>query len=102
MSALQEYVIIYPNTETGGVIIVSPAPDCGLSLEAIALKDVPPGVPYKYVHRNNLPSQSDFVFFDAFEADFSNPDGNGADYGFGSTNEVVGWSNGFPVLKGPT
>ena len=33
--------IIYP-TDDGGVAVVIPAPDCGLSLEEIAAKVVPP------------------------------------------------------------
>jgi hypothetical protein len=37
--------IIYP-TDEGGVAIVIPAPDCGLTIEEIAAKDVPPVVVY--------------------------------------------------------
>ena len=40
--------IIYPNDE-GGVSILIPAPDCELSLEQIAGKDVPAGKPYQIV-----------------------------------------------------
>ena len=35
--------IIYP-TDDGGVSIVIPAPECGLTIEEIAAKDVPPVV----------------------------------------------------------
>ena len=34
--------IIYPNDE-GGVAVITPAPECGLSIEEIARKDVPAG-----------------------------------------------------------
>ncbi len=34
--------IIYPNDQ-GGVAVIVPAPDCGLTIEQIALKDVPAG-----------------------------------------------------------
>jgi hypothetical protein len=40
--------IIYPTPE-GGVAIIIPAPDCGLTPEQIAAKDVPAGVPFRIV-----------------------------------------------------
>ena len=40
--------IIYP-TDDGGVAIIIPAPDCGLTIEQIAAKDVPAGKPYQIV-----------------------------------------------------
>ena len=40
--------IIYPTPE-GGVAIIIPAPDCGLTAEQIAAKDVPAGVPFRIV-----------------------------------------------------
>lgn len=90
--------IIYPN-ESGGIALVRPAPDCGLTLEQIALKDVPPNKPYLIVPDNMIPDM--FVFFDAFEADFTSPHGHGADYGTGSSIDVVGWTEeGTPVLGG--
>jgi len=63
--------IIHPN-EFGGVTLVSPAQ--GWDVEVVARKDVPAGVPYKFVESDDLP---DFTFFNAWEADFSNPDGYG-------------------------
>lgn len=54
--------IIYP-TSGGGVAIVIPAP--GQTLDQIAVKDVPAGVPYKIVHVNDIPS--DRTFRDAWE-----------------------------------
>lgn len=56
--------IIYP-TENGGVAIIVPAPECGLTAEEIALKDVPAGVPYKIVDVSQIPS--DRTFRDAWE-----------------------------------
>jgi hypothetical protein len=89
-------VVIFPN-EQGGVACLFPC-DPTISLEQIAKKDVPFGTPYRIVPRNALPEE--FHFFDAFEADFSTPDGYGADYGYGSTNEVIGWNeDGTPILK---
>jgi hypothetical protein len=46
--------IIFPNDE-GGVSIVVPAPDCELSLEQIAGKDVPAGKPYQIVDASEVP-----------------------------------------------
>ena len=56
--------IIYPNDD-GGVSIVIPAPECGLTIEEIALKDVPTGKPYKIVDASAIPS--DQTFRDAWE-----------------------------------
>ena len=47
--------IIYPTSE-GGVAIIVPAPDCGLSIEEIASKDVPEGKPYKIIDTAEVPS----------------------------------------------
>lgn len=66
--------IIYEN-DTGSIAVVIPAPDCGLAIEEIARKDVPAGVPYLIVNASDLPEDNEF--FNAFEADFSNPDGVG-------------------------
>ena len=43
--------------------------------EEVARKDVPVGVPYKIINHTDLPE--DQTFFNAWEADFSNPDGYG-------------------------
>jgi hypothetical protein len=66
--------ILYPNSN-GSVVFVWPAPDTAFSVEQIAQKDVPEGVPYIIANTADLPS--DHAFFEAFEADFSNPDGTG-------------------------
>lgn len=66
--------IIYPN-EIGGVALITPAMNCGLTVDEIARKDTPAGRPYLIL--DTTPELMDFLFFDAWEADFSNPDGIG-------------------------
>jgi hypothetical protein len=51
--------IIYP-LEDGGVAVMIPAPDCGLTIEEIAAKDVPEGLPYKIVDVSEIPSDRTF------------------------------------------
>ena len=51
--------IIYPNDD-GGVAIIIPAPDCGLTIEEIAAKDVPAGKEYKIVDVEDIPSDRTF------------------------------------------
>ena len=51
--------IIHPTPE-GGVAIIIPAPDCGLTIEQIAAKDVPAGVPYSIVDASDIPSDRTF------------------------------------------
>lgn len=51
--------IIFPNDE-GGVAIIVPAPECGLTIEEIAAKDVPEGKPYKIVDVADIPSDRTF------------------------------------------
>jgi len=60
--------IIYP-TDNGGVAIIIPAPECGLSLQEIAAKDVPAGKPYLIVTEADIPA--DRTFRDAWTADFT-------------------------------
>lgn len=59
--------------ENGGISIVIPTGE--LAIEEVARKDVPAGVPYKIVDADSIPS--DRTFRDAWEMDFSNPDGHG-------------------------
>jgi hypothetical protein len=51
--------IIYP-TDDGGVAIIVPAPECGLTIEQIAAKDVPAGKPFKIVDVMEIPSDRTF------------------------------------------
>jgi len=68
-------LIIY-KTDEGGVAVIIPAPECPLLIEEIAKKDVPTGVPYLIIDSSELPADREFR--DAWQADFSNPDGYGA------------------------
>lgn len=89
-------VILYPLGD-GGIAIVRPT-SSGLSIAECAAISVPPGVLYKIVDDSVLPS--DRTFRDAWTADFSESDGTGADYGYGSKNEIVGYNaDGDPVVK---
>ena len=51
--------IIYP-TDDGGVAVIIPAPECGLSIEEIAAKDVPTGKPFKIVDVADIPTDRTF------------------------------------------
>ena len=51
--------IIYP-TDDGGVAVIIPASECGLTIEEIAAKDVPAGKPYKIVNVSDIPSDRTF------------------------------------------
>ena len=73
-------VIIYPNDDT--ICVVIPASD-NIIVDDVAKRDVPIGVPYLIIDSSELPS--DRYFRDAWEADFTNPDG----YGIG----VEAWEN---------
>jgi len=57
-------VIIYPNDE-GWLSVVTPASECGLTIDEIARKDVPAGKPYHIINADQLPT--DNVFFNAWE-----------------------------------
>lgn len=80
--------IIY-STPEGGVAILIPTPEClaERTIEEIAAKDVPAGVPYKIISADEIPS--DRTFRNAWEADIVEPDGIGAE------------SNEFPPLPEP-
>ena len=56
--------IIYP-TADGGVAVIVPAEECGLTIEAIAAKDVPQGVPFQIVDVTEM--LSDRTFRNAWE-----------------------------------
>jgi len=58
--------ILY-QTDEGGVAIIVPSPNCDLTIEQIAAKDVPTGSAYKIVDVGDVPS--DRTFRDAWEVD---------------------------------
>jgi len=64
--------IIYQQTD-GNVAVLVPTGE--LSIEDVCQKDVPAGTPYLIVEDDAIPS--DRSFRNAWEADFSNPDGIG-------------------------
>ena len=51
--------IIYP-TDDGGVSILIPSPNCELTIEELAAKDVPAGKPYQIVDVSEIPSDRTF------------------------------------------
>ena len=51
--------ILYP-TDDGGVAVIVPAAECGLTIEAIAAKDVPAGKPFKIVDVADIPEDRTF------------------------------------------
>ena len=69
--------IIYSTSE--GVAIIAPTAEAleTHSIEAIAAKDVPAGVPYKIIDTADVPT--DRTFRSAWEADIAEPDGVGAE-----------------------
>jgi hypothetical protein len=56
--------IIYPNDD-GGVAIIVPASECGLTIEEIAAKDIPAGKEFKIVDVADIPT--DRTFREAWE-----------------------------------
>lgn len=90
--------IVY-NQPNGVLAIIHPNLDCGLTIQQIAAKDVPFGLPYKIIDASEIPE--DRTWRDHWTADNALlTDGVGADYGAGSTNAVVGYDeNGNPILK---
>lgn len=51
--------IIYP-TDDGGVAVIIPAPESGLTIEEIAAKDVPEGKSFKIVDVADIPADRTF------------------------------------------
>lgn len=51
--------IIYPTPE-GGVAIIVPAPECELTIEEIAAKDVPANTPFKIIDTTDVPTDRTF------------------------------------------
>ena len=68
-------VIIYPN-DNGSVSLITPTQEFVNThgITEVARKDVPAGKPYLILDSADLPSQE---YFNAWEADFSTPDGQG-------------------------
>jgi len=56
---VSNFRVIYP-TDDGGVAIIVPAVECGLTIEQIAAKDVPAGKEYKIVDVSDIPTDRTF------------------------------------------
>lgn len=56
--------VIFPNIQTGGVVLLTPAPECGLTLEQIIGKDVPSNVPHQVLDAKDIPE--DHTYFNAW------------------------------------
>jgi hypothetical protein len=67
--------VIYKDPESGDVCILFPVESCGLTVEEIAKKDIPKGVPFKIVDANEIPT--DRTYRNAWEVDEFVPDGYG-------------------------
>ena len=65
-------LIIYPQDDNTVAVIY---PSGELAIEEVARKDVPAGIAYKIVDAADIPT--DTTFRNAWEADFTNPDGVG-------------------------
>jgi hypothetical protein len=51
--------VIFPNDD-GGVSVLVPVPNCGLTLEEIIAKDVPADKPHQVIDRSELPTDRTF------------------------------------------
>jgi len=92
---MSEKVVVFQN-EAGGISVVFPVENSVLAIEQIALKDVPYNIPYKIINATDIPT--DRTYRDAWEMDFTEHDGVGADYGAGSHKAFVGLNEkGLPV-----
>ena len=91
--------IIYQNDE-GGVAIIIPSPEAIAlhGIEAVALKDVPAGKPYKVIDASEVPEDRTFRNAWTVEPEFL-ADGVGADYGAGSLFDVIGYSDGNVIVR---
>ena len=56
---MSNFRVIY-QTSDGGVAVIVPAPDCGLTIEEIAAKDVPAGKPFEIVDVSDIPEDRTF------------------------------------------
>ena len=83
--------IIYKNSDES-IAIIHPTPEAieFMSIEEIALKDVPTGLAFAIIEDSEIPL--DRTFRDAWVIDSALlTDGIGADYGVGSVNLLIGY-----------
>ena len=56
---MSNFRVIY-KTDDGGVAVIVPAPECGLTIEEIAAKDVPAGKQFEIVDVSDIPEDRTF------------------------------------------
>jgi hypothetical protein len=56
---MEDKRVIYPNDD-GGVSVLIPVANCGLTLEEIIEKDVPAGKPHQVIDKSELPTDRTF------------------------------------------
>ena len=61
--------------DNGVIAVTRPNLECGISIEEIARKDVPAGIPYLIMDDSYLPK--DYEFYNSWEIDMTNPHGVG-------------------------
>lgn len=66
---MNNQIIIHPNEE-GGIAVIHPAPGINMTIEEVAKKDVPKGLPYIITTVDVLPP--DRYFRNAWTTDFTN------------------------------
>lgn len=76
-------IVIFKRDQSSNLIsVLIPTPECleNYSIDTIAQKDVPSGVPYKILNLSDLPEEAQYwdEFFDAIEWDGSEADGVGS------------------------
>jgi hypothetical protein len=71
-----EQLIVFPNPEREGGVCCTTLGETDLTIHEIAQLVTPAGQPYILVNRSDLPPDDGF-WFEAWEADFSEPDGYG-------------------------
>lgn len=84
--------IIYKNDE-GEIICLFPTQEALslLGINALAMKDVPFGKPFKIIDTSIIPtSPEERAAWSIPDSEFT--DGIGADYNAGSNNGVIGWN----------
>ena len=70
--------IVYEDIETGSLCVVIPWLGCGLTIDEIATKDVPAGLPYLIVDAETVPEDRSLRNAWVLEAGaMDNPDGYG-------------------------
>ena len=66
--------VLYPNKENG-ISVLIPSPHFKGTIQELAIKDVPKGVPFLIVKKEEIPQ--DRINRNLWTADFSQPNGHG-------------------------